>query len=58
MGPAPHLPQGYVSLVIALMAESLNRVSPKILNEFYSRKAKEAKPAEKKAEKEENLIDA
>jgi V-type H+-transporting ATPase subunit B len=37
--------------------ESLNRISPKILAEFYSRKAKEAS-SKKEEKKEENLIDA
>ncbi|KAK1922177.1 putative vacuolar ATP synthase [Papiliotrema laurentii] len=36
--------------------ESLNRINPKILAEFYSRKS--AKPAEDEPAKEENLIDA
>ncbi|ODN99206.1 V-type proton ATPase subunit B [Cryptococcus amylolentus CBS 6273] len=40
--------------------ESLNRISPKILAEFYSRKPKRSaeEPEEKKEAKEENLIDA
>ncbi|KAI9633721.1 vacuolar ATP synthase [Dioszegia hungarica] len=38
--------------------ESLNRINPKILNEFYARKGKAQKPAEKAEKKEENLIDA
>ncbi|CAK9780151.1 V-type ATPase [Cutaneotrichosporon oleaginosum] len=37
--------------------ESLNRISPKILAEFYSRKAKEVS-SKKGEKKEENLIDA
>jgi hypothetical protein len=36
----------------------LNRINPKILNEFYARKGKAQKPAEKTEKKEENLIDA
>ena len=41
--------------------ESLNRISPKILNEFYSRKASKKEDDEdagEKKRKEENLIDA
>lgn len=38
--------------------ESLNRISPKILAEFYSRKAKEVSDKSAAKKPEENLIDA